>query len=184
MYYHVLPCIAMYYHVLPCIAMYYHVYPSITMYIHVLPCNSMYSDVLPYIAMYYHVSPWITMYCFLLPCVAMYYHVLPCITIIVWDTDCYTGGSPRKGSFSEWKDIFPRRATFFHQGSFPLGFKVISVGVTRKTPRVMEETKPPPNLEHACPIVPLTYIVFATSLISESLGQTNSTVESLLTLKD
>ena len=43
----------------------------------------------------------------------------------------------------------------------------------------MEETKPPPNLEHARPIVPLTYIVFATSLLSESLGQTNSTVESL-----
>ena len=82
------------------------------------------------------------------------------------------------------KRYFPGEGNFFHQGFFRVGFKVISVGVTRKTPRVMEETKPPPNLEHARPIVPLTYIGFATSLISESLGQTNSTVESLLTLKD
>ena len=129
MYCHVLPYIAMYYHVLLCFAMYCHAYPFITMYFRVLPCNSMYSHVLPYIAMYCHVSPWITMYCYLLPCVAMYYHV--CLKSECEKSFTQFRGSPRKGSFSEWKDIFPRRATFFHQGTFPVRFKVIPVGVTR-----------------------------------------------------
>ena len=111
----------------------------------------------------------------------MYCHALPLSSGILTVTQ----------GVAEEKALFPNEKIFsrggqrsFIKASFTVGFKVISVGVTRKTPRVMEEKKPPPNLEHARPIVPLTYIVFATSLISESLGQTNSTVESLLTLKD
>ena len=106
----------------------------------------------------------------------MYCHALPLSSGILTVTQ---GVAQEKAPFPNEK-IFSRGGQrSFIKASFPVGFKVISVGVTRKTPRVMEETKPPPNLEHARPIVPLTYIVFATSLLSESLGQTNSTVESL-----